>query len=58
MRRGSDIIVKIENSEFPSTGIGYAEDKKIYVKNAFPGQTVKARVKKKRDTMQKQNLLK
>lgn len=57
MRRGSDVIVKIENSEFPSTGIGYAEDKKIYVKNAFPGQTVKARVKKKRDTYAEAKLI-
>ena len=49
MRRGSDLTVKIEKSQFPSTGIGYAEDRIIYVKNAFPGQTVTGRVKKKRD---------
>lgn len=49
MRRGSDLTVKIEKSQFPSTGVGYAEDRIIYVKNAFPGQTVTGRVKKKRD---------
>ena len=49
MKRGSDITVKIEAMEFPSTGIGICEDKKIYVKNAFKGETVKARVKKKRE---------
>ena len=49
MRRGSDLSVKIEKLQFPSTGIGYAEDKKIYIKNAYPGQTVTARVKKKRE---------
>ena len=49
MRRGSDLTVKIEKSQFPSTGVGYAEDRVIYVKNAFPGQTVTGRVKKKRD---------
>ena len=49
MRRGSDLSVKIEKSQFPSTGIGYAEDKIIYVKNAFPGQTITGRVKKKRE---------
>ncbi len=49
MRRGSDLSVKIEKSQFPSTGIGYAEEKIIYVKNAFPGQTITGRVKKKRE---------
>ena len=49
MRRGSDLTIKIEKSQFPSTGVGYAEDRIIYVKNAFPGQTVTGRVKKKRD---------
>ena len=55
MRRGSDLSVKIEKSQFPSTGIGYAEDKIIYVKNAFPGQTITGRVKKKREDLQKLN---
>jgi len=49
MRRGSDLTLKIEKSQFPSTGIGYAEDKIIYVKNAFPGQTITGRVKRKRE---------
>lgn len=49
MKRGSDLQVKIESLQFPSTGIGHAEDKIIYVKNAFPGQTVTGRVKKKRE---------
>ena len=49
MKRGSDLQVKIERLEFPSTGIGKAEDKIIYVKNAFPGQIVTGRVKKKRE---------
>ena len=29
MRRGSDLQVKIERLQFPSTGIGHAEDKII-----------------------------
>lgn len=57
MKRGSEITVKIEDMEFPSTGIGFCEDKKIYVKNAFKGETVKARVKKKRDTYAEAKLL-
>ena len=46
MRRGNEITVKIEKTEFPSVGISSFDGKKIYVKNAFPGETVKGRVKK------------
>lgn len=49
MRKGSEILVKIEKTEFPSMGIGKEGDRKIYVKNSFPGQLIKGRVKKKRD---------
>jgi 23S rRNA (uracil1939-C5)-methyltransferase len=57
MRRGSDLSVKIEKSQFPSTGIGYAEDKIIYVKNTFPGQTITGIVKKKREEYAEVKLL-
>ena len=57
MKRGSDLKVKIEKMQFPSTGIGYAEDKTIYVKNAFPGQTITGRVKKKREEYAELKLL-
>lgn len=50
MKRGSQLTLKINSLEFPSTGISECEGKKIYVKGAFPGQRVKATVKKKRDT--------
>lgn len=49
MKRGSQITVKIEKIEFPSMGVGDFEGKRIYVKGAFPGQTVKATVKKNRE---------
>ena len=49
MKRGSQVTVKINSIEFPSTGISELEGKKIYVKGAFPGQTIKGTVKKKRD---------
>ncbi|MBQ6819794.1 MAG: 23S rRNA (uracil(1939)-C(5))-methyltransferase RlmD [Clostridium sp.] len=49
MRKGSTIQVKIEKTEFPSTGVGILGERKIYVKGAFPGQTVTGRVKKKRE---------
>lgn len=48
MRKGSEILVKIEKTEFPSMGIGREGERTIYVKNSFPGQTVKGRVKKKK----------
>ncbi|NFH68849.1 23S rRNA (uracil(1939)-C(5))-methyltransferase RlmD [Clostridium botulinum] len=48
MKRGSEVKVKIEKTQFPSTGIGYLEDKPVYVKNTYPGQVVTGRVKKNR----------
>lgn len=49
MKRGSQITVKINKTEFPSVGISELEGKKIYVKGAFPGQTIKGTIKKKRE---------
>lgn len=57
MKRGSELSVKIEKTQFPSTGMGYAEDKIIYVKNAFPGQTITGRVKKKKEEYAELKLL-
>ena len=48
MKKGSEIIVKIEKTEFPSIGIGKEENRIIYVKNTCPGQVIKGRVKKKK----------
>ena len=50
MKRGSQVTIKIEKTEFPYVGISEFEGKKLYIKGAFPGQTVKGTVKKKRDT--------
>ena len=49
MKRGSQLTLKINSIKFPSTGVSECEGKKIYVKGAFPGQTVKATVKKNRE---------
>ncbi len=57
MRKGSTIQVKIDKTEFPSMGIGTLEGKKIYVKGAFPGQTVSGRVKKKREAFAELKLI-
>ena len=48
MKKGSEIVVKIEKTEFPSIGIGKEGDRKIYVKNSFPGQVIKGKVKRKK----------
>lgn len=48
MRKGSEIVVRIDKTEFPSIGIGQLGDRKIYAKNCFPGQVIRGRVKKKK----------
>jgi 23S rRNA (uracil-5-)-methyltransferase RumA len=48
MKKGSEILVKIEKTEFPSIGIGKDGERKIYVKNSFPGQLIKGKVKRKK----------
>ncbi|MGL4772474.1 MAG: 23S rRNA (uracil(1939)-C(5))-methyltransferase RlmD [Clostridium sp.] len=48
MKKGSEIKVKIEKTEFPSIGIGKEGERKIYVKGAFPGQVITGRIKKKK----------
>ena len=48
MKKGSEITLTIEKTEFPSKGIGYLEGKKIYSKNSFPGQVIRGKVTKKK----------
>ncbi len=48
MKRGQVLDIVIEDMEFPSKGIGYAEDKKVYVKNGIEGQKVRVKIKKNR----------
>jgi 23S rRNA (uracil-5-)-methyltransferase RumA len=48
MKKGMSYEFNIESTEFPGEGIAYAEGKKVYVKNAYPGQKVLARVNKNR----------
>ena len=48
MKKGSEITLRIEKTEFPSKGIGYLEGKKIYSKNSFPGQLIRGKVTKKK----------
>lgn len=48
MRKGSEVTVKIERTQFPSVGVGTLGSREIYVKGTFPGQVVTGKVKKKR----------
>lgn len=48
MKKGLEIVAKIEAMEFPSTGIAYFEGKPVYMKNALTGQQVRARLTKVR----------
>jgi 23S rRNA (uracil-5-)-methyltransferase RumA len=48
LKKGSEYEFYIEKTEFPATGIASYDGLKVYIKNAFPGQRVKARVSKKR----------
>ena len=55
--RGREITVKIDKTEFPSVGVGILDDTKVLVKGAFPGEIVKARVKKNREAYTEAKLL-
>ncbi|MEW9124178.1 MAG: 23S rRNA (uracil(1939)-C(5))-methyltransferase RlmD [Thermotaleaceae bacterium] len=46
IKRRDIIDVKIEDLEFPSKGIAYVDGKKLYVKNAIPGQLVRINISK------------
>ncbi|WP_127836453.1 23S rRNA (uracil(1939)-C(5))-methyltransferase RlmD [Clostridium prolinivorans] len=48
MKKGNEYEIKIEKTEFPGWGIGFAEDKKIYVKNALPNQKIIGKIIKKK----------
>ncbi len=48
MKKGDRISGIIEKIEFPNKGILYAEEEKVVVKNALPGQKILAAVSKKR----------
>ncbi|QXM05455.1 23S rRNA (uracil(1939)-C(5))-methyltransferase RlmD [Crassaminicella indica] len=48
MKKKDIIELKIEDLEFPLKGIGFYEDKKVFVKNTIPGQVVRVFIKKVR----------
>jgi len=48
MKKGMIYELIIEETRFPGEGIAYLENKKVFVKNAYPGQKVLARIHKNR----------
>lgn len=50
MKKGDILELNIEDTRFGGEGIATLEDMKIYVKGAFPGEKVSARLTKKRKT--------
>ncbi len=48
MRIGDEIELEIVDTEFPGFGIGYYKEKKIYVKNGLPSETMRCRISKKK----------
>ena len=46
MKKHELIDVEIKDIRFPSTGVGFVEDKEILIKNTIPGQLVRARLTK------------
>ena len=48
MKKGDILEGKVLKTEFPNKGILYIEEKKVVVKNALEGQTIRFSVSKKR----------
>ena len=48
MQKGDILEGKVLKTEFPNKGILYIEEKKVVVKNALEGQTIRFSVSKKR----------
>lgn len=48
MKKGQEIILKIERMKYPNVGIGQFEDQEVRLKNTIKGQTVLGRISKKR----------
>jgi 23S rRNA (uracil1939-C5)-methyltransferase len=48
MRKGQEIELFVEKTEFPGFGVSIVGDKKVYIKNALPGQKLLGRISKKK----------
>ena len=50
IKKGMDVELKIESLAFGGMGVSRINEKVTFVKNAIPGQTVTARITKKRSS--------
>jgi 23S rRNA (uracil-5-)-methyltransferase RumA len=57
LRKGNEYGFYIENTQFPCTGVAELDGVKVFIKNAVPGQTIRARVTKKRKEYAEAKLL-
>lgn len=48
MRKGQEYELTVEKTEFPGYGVSTIGDKKVYIKNALPGQKLLGRISKKK----------
>jgi tRNA (uracil-5-)-methyltransferase len=50
MRKGNEYEITIHKTEFPGMGVGSIGERKVYVKSALPGQKLRARISKKKQS--------
>lgn len=48
MRKGQELELIVEKTEFPGYGVSTVGDKKVYIKHALPGQKILGRISKKK----------
>lgn len=56
MKKGNEYELFIEKTEFPGYGISTLDDKKVYIKNALPGQKILGRITKKKKNYAEANV--
>ena len=57
LKKGDEVVIKIEKMKYPNIGIGYIGDKKIHIKNVLEGQLVRCRISKNRSDKREGRLL-
>jgi 23S rRNA (uracil1939-C5)-methyltransferase len=57
MRKGQEYELLVERTEFPGYGVSTVGDKKVYIKNALPGQKLLGRISKKKKSYAEANVI-
>jgi tRNA (uracil-5-)-methyltransferase len=57
MRKGQEYELTVEKTEFPGYGVSTLGDKKVYIKNALPGQKLLGRISKKKKSYAEASVL-